>query len=114
MDTVSEEWERIQKGTSGGCDIMYAVRAWNAAKEGQAVVSEPKRYSIVADYQAPWAKMHEWSSGNWVSYADYARLMEEVERLTKAGIAMGMALPDTDEANAAYRSFERAVKGVRS
>jgi len=35
MDTVSDEWERIQKGTSGGCDILYAVRAWNAAKEGK-------------------------------------------------------------------------------
>ena len=35
MDTVSEEWERIQKGTSGGCDIMYAVHAWLAAKEGK-------------------------------------------------------------------------------
>ena len=30
----------------------------------------------------------------------------EKERLRKAGIAMGMCLPDTDEANKAYRDFE--------
>lgn len=41
---------------------------------------------------------------------EVAALQAKVERLTKAGIAMGMALPDTDEANAAYRSFERVVK----
>lgn len=44
------------------------------------------------------------------SEMENARLKAKVERLTKAGIAMGMALPDTDEANAAYRSFERVVK----
>jgi cell division protein FtsB len=33
-------------------------------------------------------------------------LKAEVERLRKAGIAMGMCLPDTDEANKAYRDFE--------
>ena len=38
------------------------------------------------------------------------RLKAEVERLRKAGIAMGMCLPDTDEANAAYRAFEYAAK----
>ena len=37
-------------------------------------MSEPTRYSIVADYQAPWAKMHEFRSGDWVKYEDYARL----------------------------------------
>ena len=30
----------------------------------------------------------------------------EVRRLKQAGIAMGMCLPDTDEANKAYRDFE--------
>lgn len=39
-----------------------------------------------------------------------ANLKAKVERLTKAGIAMGMALPDTDEANAAYSTFERVVR----
>lgn len=33
-------------------------------------------------------------------------LKAEVARLRKAGIAMGMCLPDTDEANKAYRDFE--------
>jgi chromosome segregation ATPase len=37
-------------------------------------------------------------------------LKSKVERLRKAGIAMGMCLPDTDEANAAYRAFEYAAK----
>ena len=37
-------------------------------------------------------------------------LKADVERLRKAGIAMGMCLPDTDEANAAYRAFEYAAK----
>ena len=31
---------------------------------------------------------------------------KEIARLRKAGIAMGMCLPDTDEANKAYRDFE--------
>jgi cell division protein FtsB len=43
-------------------------------------MSEPKRYSIVADYQAPWAKMHEFNAGGWVKWEDYARLKAEVER----------------------------------
>ena len=33
-------------------------------------------------------------------------LKAEVARLRKAGIAMGICLPDTDEANKAYRDFE--------
>ena len=41
-------------------------------------------------------------------------LKAEVERLRKAGVAMGMCLPDTDEANAAYRAFEYAAKGGQS
>ena len=41
-------------------------------------------------------------------------LHARVARLIKAGTAMGMALPDTDEANAAYRAFEYAAKGVQS
>jgi len=84
-------------------------------------MSEPKRYAIVADFQPPWAKMHEFpSAGEWVRYDDYARLNAEVEkskqlntelivlcnrqandiqRLTKAGDAMEKDLlgyiPDT-------------------
>ena len=46
--------------------------------------------------------------------AENARLQAEVERLRKAGIAMGMCLPDTDEANNAYRVFERIVNGGKS
>ena len=38
-------------------------------------------------------------------------LHARVARLIKAGTAMGMVLPDTDEANAAYRAFEYAAKG---
>ena len=41
-------------------------------------------------------------------------LKADVERLRKAGVAMGMCLPDTDEANAAYRAFEYAAKGGQS
>lgn len=44
-------------------------------------MSEPKRYSIVADFQPPWAKMHEFRSGDWVKWQDYARLKAELERL---------------------------------
>ena len=35
-----------------------------------------------------------------------AMLCGQIERLRKAGVAMGMCLPDTDEANKAYRDFE--------
>ena len=38
------------------------------------------------------------------------RLKAENERLRKAGVAMGMCLPDTDEANKAYRDFETGGK----
>ena len=76
----------------------------------------------------------ECQEGEWVKWEDYANLKAEVERLErqvnywrieaetdnarwlrclednerlrKAGIAMGMCLPDTDEANKAYRDFE--------
>lgn len=40
-----------------------------------------------------------------------SELQDKVARLIKAGTAMGMCLPDTDEANAAYRAFEYAAKG---
>jgi hypothetical protein len=41
-------------------------------------------------------------------------LHAKVARLIKAGTAMGMCLPDTDEANASYRAFEYAAKGGQS
>jgi chromosome segregation ATPase len=43
---------------------------------------------------------------NSILMKETARLQAEVARLRKAGIAMGMCLPDTDEANKAYRDFE--------
>jgi hypothetical protein len=69
-------------------------------------VSEPKRYERCYHKDYIPEGMEEHYNGKWVSYADYARLKAEVERLRKAGIAMGMCLPDTDEANKAYRDFE--------
>lgn len=35
MNAVAEEWRLMQNHQSGGCDIMYAVARWNAAKEGR-------------------------------------------------------------------------------
>ena len=55
-------------------------------------MSEPKRYSIVADYQAPWAKMHEFNAGGWVKWEDYARLKAEVERLSQPAVIGGYNL----------------------
>ena len=46
-------------------------------------MSETKRYSIVADFQPPWAKMHEFRSGDWVKWEEYARLKAEVEAQAK-------------------------------
>ena len=43
-----------------------------------------------------------------------ATLCGQVERLRKAGIAMAMCLPETDEANATYQAFERIVNGCQS
>ena len=40
--------------------------------------------------------------------------VEQYERLRKAGIAMAMCLPETDEANATYQAFERIVNGCQS
>lgn len=48
-----------------------------------AVVSV-NRYSIVSDFQAPWAKMHEFRSGEWVKYEDYANIKEEFDKYKKA------------------------------
>jgi hypothetical protein len=47
-------------------------------------------------------------------HSQFANSEQKVARLIKAGTAMGMCLPDTDEANAAYRAFEYAAKGVQS
>ena len=47
-------------------------------------------------------------------HMQFANSEQKVARLIKAGTAMGMVLPDTDEANAAYRAFEYAAKGVQS
>ena len=43
-------------------------------------------------------------------HSQFANSEQKVARLIKAGTAMDMALPDTDEANAAYRAFEYAAK----
>ena len=52
-------------------------------------------------------KQEEYLQNTLNQYAlDDMRLQAEVARLRKAGIAMGMCLPDTDEANKAYRDFE--------
>ena len=46
--------------------------------------------------------------------AENESLRYKIEFLSKAGIALGMCLPDTDEANKAYQAFERIVNGGRS
>jgi hypothetical protein len=57
-------------------------------------------------------ELWKYRSDNWQKLVQISQ--SKVERLSKAGIAMGMCLPDTDEANAAYRTFERIVNGGRS
>ena len=79
-------------------------------------LNKPNRYnvaSIQAQQTLGGDVMQSDENGQFVEWRDYAwllsekqRLQAEVERLRKAGIAMGMCLPDTDEANKAYRDFE--------
>ena len=58
-------------------------------------MSEPKRYQPVVQcvepsYQAQMIepKVMEFSEGEYVLHSDYARLKDEVERLTKAGASL--------------------------
>ena len=79
-------------------------------------LNKPNRYnvaSIQAQQTLGGDVMQSDENGQYVEFRDYAwllaekqRLDAEVERLRKAGIAMGMCLPDTDEANKAYKDFE--------
>ena len=48
-------------------------------------MSEPKRYERCYHKDYIPEGMEEHYNGKWVSYADYARLKAEVERLRKAG-----------------------------
>ncbi|NBS71395.1 hypothetical protein EBT31_21160 [bacterium] len=50
-------------------------------------MSEPKRYAWEVNAENDF-DLIEHSEGEYVRYADYARLKAEVERLTKAGDAM--------------------------
>ena len=70
-------------------------------------MSEPTRYSIVADHQPPWAKMHEFSAGGWVKWEDYASLKAEVERLRKAGDELLHEWSSGDETNG--RNFMKSL-----
>jgi hypothetical protein len=58
-------------------------------------------------------EVHTASCINARLHMQFANSEQKVARLIKAGTAMGMVLPDTDEANAAYRAFEYAAKGVQ-
>ena len=77
-----------------------------AELQGRVIALEAELESEKAAYKALRASSFVTS----VPSEDYEKLKAKVERLTKAGIAMGMALPDTDEANAAYSAFERVVR----
>ena len=52
-------------------------------------MSEPKRYERCYHKDYIQEGMEEKYNGKWVSYADYARLKAEVERLRKANDEMG-------------------------
>jgi len=54
-------------------------------------MSEPKRYAMswaTDENEFVYVSPKEQANGNWVKWDDYARLKDEVERLTKAGDAM--------------------------
>jgi len=51
-------------------------------------VSEPKRYAFKVNEENDF-DLIEHSEGEYILYADYARLKAEVERLTKAGEMSG-------------------------
>ena len=96
----------LQAMLINGAKQLHETETELARLKGRAIALEAELESEKAAYKALRAS----SFVTAVPSEDYARLQAKVERLTKAGIAMGMALPDTDEANAAYRSFERVVK----
>ena len=55
---------------------------YDSCRQGEGIVSEPKRYEIGVDFVAPVFVPVETEVGDWVKYVDYARLKAEVERLT--------------------------------
>lgn len=55
-------------------------------------MSEPKRYERCYHKDYIPEGMEEHYNGKWVSYADYARLKAEVERLRKAGDGMAKTI----------------------
>ena len=67
-------------------------------------MSEAKRYSNLD----VWKALHFGENTNgWVKYEDYARLMDEVERLTKAGDAMAEEFSFIGSPDGGFNSIER-------
>jgi hypothetical protein len=83
-------------------------------------MSEPIRYSMSwgkDEDDCIYVSPTERANGDWVKYADYARLKAEVERLTKAGDAMAFSLyvnPNTRETCNPEIKLWNAAKGVQS
>jgi len=66
-------------------------------REGRLETSEPMSQPLRFKPVNPAHEMIYSTDGGWVSWEDYARLKAEVERLTKAGDAMAVALNLNDD-----------------
>jgi chromosome segregation ATPase len=111
----------MDAGKSADADAMGCmavelddVKAENARLEADLQMEKENEDRLVRNWQHANNEVHGLKAQVAALIDEQTRLKAEVERLSKAGIAMGMCLPDTDEANAAYRAFERIVNGGRS
>ena len=111
----------IDAGKSADADAMGCmavelddIKAENARLEADLQMEKENEDRLVRNWQQANNEVHGLKAQVAALIDEQTRLKAKVERLSKAGIAMGMCLPDTDEANAAYRTFERIVNGGQS
>lgn len=90
-----------------------------------AVVNEPVRYSIVADFKAPWAKMVEFRNGEFIRWDDYAVIRKERDELKSDVKRLNTELSETrgpleqyeehfEYANNVINNLENEVKRLKA
>ena len=96
----------IQAQQTMGGDVMQSAEDGNYVewRDYKSVLNEIELLNATVKY---WEIEARTDHDRWLRcLKDNDELKAEVERLRKAGVAIGMCLPDTDEANKAYRDFE--------
>lgn len=90
-----------------------------------AVVNEPVRYAIVADFKSPWAKMVEFRNGEFIRWDDYAVIRKERDELKSDVKRLNTELSETrgpleqyeehfEYANNVIKNLENEVKRLKA